>query len=197
MDCRLPDFWVFPGKNTGVGCHFLRLNRRIKVITFLAWQNGFKIYPCFCTLSFFSLGHLHVCAKSIQSYLTLCDPVDCSLPASFVHEFSKQEHWSGLPFPPPGDLPDPRVGLNSCLLHLLHWQAGSLPLAPPGKPFRLLAVLLFSLSVVSDWCDPMDCSPPGSSVHGVSQARTLEWLAIPFSIWSLSNFQLYEYIIIF
>ena len=30
-------------------------------------------------------------------------------------------------------------------------------------------------------CDPMDCSPPGSSVHGILQARILEWLAIPFS----------------
>ena len=30
-------------------------------------------------------------------------------------------------------------------------------------------------------CDPMDCSPPGSSVHGVLQAEILEWVAIPFS----------------
>ena len=30
-------------------------------------------------------------------------------------------------------------------------------------------------------CDPMDCSPPGSSVHGISQARILEWAAMPFS----------------
>ena len=30
-------------------------------------------------------------------------------------------------------------------------------------------------------CDPMDCSPPGSSIHGILQARILEWVAIPFS----------------
>ena len=30
-------------------------------------------------------------------------------------------------------------------------------------------------------CNPMDCSPPGSSVHGILQARTLEWVGIPFS----------------
>ena len=30
-------------------------------------------------------------------------------------------------------------------------------------------------------CDPMDCSPPGLSVHGILQARTLEWVAISFS----------------
>ena len=44
---------------------------------------------------------------------------------------------------------------------------------------------LKSESEVSQWCltlsDPMDCSPPGSSVHGVFQARVLEWGAIAFS----------------
>ena len=30
------------------------------------------------------------------------------------------------------------------------------------------------------FCDPMDCSPPGSSVHGIFQARVLEWVAISF-----------------
>ena len=40
-------------------------------------------------------------------------------------------------------------------------------------------LLLFSR--VRLFCDPMDCSPPGSSVHGISQARILEWVAISFS----------------
>ena len=44
-------------------------------------------------------------------------------------DFSRQEYWSNLPFPPPGDLPDP--GLNLPLLWLLHWQTGSLPSASP------------------------------------------------------------------
>ena len=35
-------------------------------------------------------------------------------------------------------------------------------------------------------CDPMDCGPPGSSVHGILQARILEWVAIPFS-WDLPH----------
>ena len=38
-----------------------------------------------------------------------------------------------------------------------------------------------SCSVVSDSLPPMSCSPPGSSVHGILQARILEWVAIPFS----------------
>ena len=36
-------------------------------------------------------------------------------------------------------------------------------------------------SVMSNACDPMDCSPPGSSVYGILQARILEWVAISFS----------------
>jgi len=44
--------------------------------------------------------------------------------------FSRQEYWSGLPFPPPGDLPDPGIKPRSPAL-----QADSLPSEPPGKPF--------------------------------------------------------------
>ena len=38
-----------------------------------------------------------------------------------------------------------------------------------------------SLQLCSTLCDPMDCSPPNSSVHGILQARILEWVAISFS----------------
>ena len=38
-----------------------------------------------------------------------------------------------------------------------------------------------SLSRVQLFCDSMDCGPPGSCVHGISQARILEWVAISFS----------------
>ena len=38
-----------------------------------------------------------------------------------------------------------------------------------------------SQSHVQLFCDPTDCSPLGSSVHGISQARTLDWVAISFS----------------
>ena len=46
--------------------------------------------------------------------------------------FSRQEHRSGLPYPPLRDLPDP--GIKISFLCLLYWQVSSLPLAPPGKP---------------------------------------------------------------
>ena len=44
--------------------------------------------------------------------------------------FSRQEYWSGLPFPTPMNLPNPGISL----LRLLYWQADYLPLVPPGKP---------------------------------------------------------------
>ena len=51
--------------------------------------------------------HTHTHTRLVaQSCSTLFDPMDCSLPGSSVLEFSRQEYWSGLPCPPPGDLPD-------------------------------------------------------------------------------------------
>ena len=38
-----------------------------------------------------------------------------------------------------------------------------------------------SLQSCTTLCDPVDCSPPGSSVHGISQSRILEWVAMPSS----------------
>ena len=61
--------------------------------------------------------------------LTLCDPMDCSCQAPLSMEFSRQEHWSGLPFPSPGDLPNPGIKPGSPAS-----QADSLPSEPPGKP---------------------------------------------------------------
>ena len=55
-----------------------------------------------------------------------------------------------------------------------------------GCHFLLQCMKVKSESEVAQSCptlrDPMDCSPPGSSVHGISQARVLEWVAIAFSV---------------
>ena len=73
------------------------------------------------------------------------------------------------------------LGFDTCLgsagggelrLRCLH-EAGALNVS------KGCAVL--SRSVMSDSCDPRDCSPPGSSIHGIFQARILEWIAISFS----------------
>ena len=73
---------------------------------------------------------VYVCVHT-QSCLTLCDSwtVACQIPMSMG--FLRQGHWNGLPFPAPGDLLD--LGLNPRLLHLLQWQADSLPLSHQHK----------------------------------------------------------------
>ena len=67
-----------------------------------------------------------------KSCLTLCNPMDCSPPGSSVWGFSRQEYRSGLPCPHLGIFPI--QGRNRCPSHVLHGQAGSLPLVPPGGP---------------------------------------------------------------
>src|SRR5574337_648274 len=70
-------------------------------------------------------------AKSLSCVRHFATPWTVACQAPLSTGFSRQEYWSGLPFPSPGDLPDP--GIKLCLLRLLHWQAGSLPLVPPGE----------------------------------------------------------------
>ena len=64
-----------------------------------------------------------------------CDSMDCSPPglqAPLSMEFSRQEYWWGMPFPSPGDLPDPGIEPGSPVL-----QADSLPSVPPVNPLEL------------------------------------------------------------
>ena len=81
----------------------------------------------------------------------------CATPETAAHQaplslgFSRQDHWSGLPFPSP--------------MHESEkwkWSRSIVSLCPTPS-------------------DPMDCSLPGSSIHGIFQARVLEWGAIAFS----------------
>ena len=96
-------------------------------------------------------------------------------------EFSRQEYWSGLPFPSSGDLPDQGIEPGSPGLHLglldctwVSWIAGRF------FTFWTTAAAK-SLQSCPTLCDPIDGSPPGSPVPGILQARTLEWGAISFS----------------
>ena len=71
---------------------------------------------------------------SVYLYLTLHDPMDCSSPGSSMR-FSRQEYWSGLPFPPPADPPDQRTEPASVASPALaRWQSDSFTTVLPGKP---------------------------------------------------------------
>ena len=113
--------------------------------------------------------------------------------------FSRQEYWRGLPFPSPGDLPDPGIEPGPPSL-----EADALTSEPPRKPYRMLMFtqmfkfhkIFFrkvfsshwtqvstqkkkkSVSRVETLCDFMDCNPPGSSVHGIF--RQEYWSGLPF-----------------
>ena len=114
---RLLRPWDFPGKNTGVGCHFLLQCMKVKSESEVA-----------------------------QSCLTLSNPMDCSPPGPSIH--------------------------GSFQARVLEW----------GTIEGLSSV---QFSSVAQSCptlsDPVDCSPPSSSIHGIFQARVLEWGAIAFS----------------
>ena len=97
-------------------------------------------------------------------------PYLCQVPLS--RDFPRQEYWSWLPFPSLGGSSSPRDGI--CVSSNAD---GSFTTEPPGKPIYVhlcCAVLRRFFSCV--WlCDPMDCSPPGCSVHGILQAR-ITWV---------------------
>ena len=62
--------------------------------------------------------------------------------------FSRQQYWSGLPFPSPGDLPNPGIELGSSL------QADSLPSEPPVKPKKVKrGVKSLGKSEITEYCD--------------------------------------------
>ena len=67
----------------------------------------------------------------VLSYPALCTPMDCVHQASLSLEFSSQEYWSGLPFPSPGDLPDPGIKCASLASPAL--AGGFFTTEPPGK----------------------------------------------------------------
>ena len=95
---------------------------------------------------------------------TLCKPVHYRRPGS-PHGFFRQEQQSGLPFPPPGDLPDPGIKLESPSL------VGRFSTTePPGKPLESSEWVEVSQSRPT-LCDPMDCSLPGSLLMEFSRTQ--------------------------
>ena len=83
--------------------------------------------------NFFTISIFNTVVLITKSCLTVCSHMDCSPPGSFVHgKFSRQEYWSGLPFPTPGDFSN--LESNS---RLLNWQMDSLPMSYLGSPFSM------------------------------------------------------------
>ena len=106
--CRNWSFWNWPGK-TGSVC----------------------VCACVCVC-------VCVRAQSLSCIQLFATPWTVAHQAPLSMGLSWPEYWSGLPFVPLGDLPDP--GVNPHLLQLLHWQVDCLPPSHLGSPF-LCAIL--------------------------------------------------------
>ena len=122
---RLPHPWDSPGKNTGVGCHFLLQCMKVKSESELA-----------------------------QSCPTLATPWTAAYQAPPSMGFSRQKYWREI-----------------------------------NQKWPMLSEVAQSCPTL---CDPVDCSPPGSSIHGTLQARILEWVAISDKLrWKVYGCSLY------
>ena len=89
-----------------------------------------------------------------QSCLTLCHSMDCSLPGSSVHGISRQEYWSGLPLPSPGDLPN--LGIEPWVSRIVGrrftiWATGKVPLKKFSINILQLAEVSSSPDKVEFW----------------------------------------------
>ena len=82
--------------------------------------------------------------------------MNCSPPGSSVHEFSRQDYWSGLPFPPPRIFP-----IQELNLRLLHWQVDSLLLSHQGSPLKVFwgRKLEGFLKAALIWIEEEECCP--------------------------------------
>ena len=117
---RLHRPWDSPGKNTGVGCHFLLQCMKVKSES-----------------------------EVTQSCPTLHDPMDCSLPGSSVHgRFSRQEYWSGVP------LPSLMYPFRTSLIKFTDDK-----ILVSSVQFSSVAQSCLTL------CNPMNCSTLGLPVH--------------------------------
>ena len=100
MDCSPPGSSVHgdsPGKNAAVGCHAL--------LQGIFLTQGLNPGLPHCRRILYHLSHQRspaaAAAKSLQLCPTVCDPIDGSPPGFPSLGFSRQEYWSGLPFPSP------------------------------------------------------------------------------------------------
>ena len=137
---------------------------------------------------------------SHSSCPTLCDPMDCSPPGSSVHGILQARvlEWVAMSFSRGSSRPRDQTQV-SCLagrfftdwaktdiwIHpsppLTAWKTLGKSVSYRESVCQMCSVYAHSLQSCLIPCDPIDCSLPGSSVHGILQARVLEWVAMPSS----------------
>ena len=145
MDCSPPGSSVHgdsSGKNTEVGCHALLqeifptqgsnpdLPHCRQILYHLSYQGNPSWFSVSMSSFLGSWLSYNYCCPIAKLCPTLCDPMDCNPPGSSVQRFPREEYWSELPFPSPGDLS------HSGIKPMSPARAGKFFTAePPGKPF--------------------------------------------------------------
>ena len=114
-----------------------------------------------------------------QSCLTLCDPLDCSPPGSSVHGIlqARISGWVAYPFSSGSSQPRDWTQVF-CI------AGGFFTSWATREALIIVAccnIMCFVIQLCLTLCDPMDCSPPDPSVHGILQARILERVAMSSS----------------
>ena len=121
----------------------------------------------------------------------------CSLPGSSVHGIFRARilEWVAISFSrrssPPRDQTWVSHIVDRCVYRLSHQGSIAKELESissitynwkeSGKEYTYTCMCAQSLQLCPTFCNPMDCSPPGSSVYGILQSRNLEWVAMPSS----------------
>ena len=134
---RLLCLWDSPGKNTGVGCHFLLQCMKVKSES-----------------------------EVTKSRSTLSDPMDCSPSGSSIHGIFQARvlEWGAIAF---------SKCITTMYILIIYEFCSWLSI--------YILLLLLLLQSCPTLCDPIDDSPPGSSFPGIFEARVLDWVAIAFS----------------
>ena len=117
--------------------------------------------------------YIHMCTRAgVLSRVQLCDRMDCSLPGSSVCEISQIRilEWVAISSSRGSSWPRDWASISCISKQILyHWATWEAP---------FICMCVCGGVVTSDACDPMECSPLGSSVHEISQIRILKWAAI-------------------
>ena len=149
-------------KNESVPITSWKENRKV-------WANlAGQLLLC-CGFCCHKLSRFHHVQLFVTFWIVACQ-------AAVSMGFTKQEYWSGLPCPAPGDLPGPGIEPVSLISPALAGRFFT-----TSTTWEAAATAAKSLQSCPTLCNPIDGSPPGSPVPGILQARTPEWVAISSS----------------
>ena len=115
------------------------------------------------------------CVLVTQSCPTLCDTMDCSWPRSSVHGVFQTRilEWVAISFSRGSSQPRDWTQVSHTVGRLFTVWA--------TREVQCMCTCMLNRFSCVRLCDPMDCSLLGSSIHGILQARILEWVAMPSS----------------